>query len=301
MDKDSRKGNNSVKLSITGATGFIGFHLVKKLSQSSSYSIKCLVRKSSDISNLKKLNVDVVTCDFLDKESVKNSIKGSDVVIHLASLLESNKNKEEIFSTNVKMLQNIIDCFSDIKQLIFTSTNVALDPHSFYAKSKVKCEDLIKSSDINYTILRIAPVLGQGSNSKSAELIRKINSDSYIPIPGDGKQVLQPVHVNDVSDAIKKTIMNKEYFKRICAVSGEPIALEEYVDLIGKVLDHKVKKFHVPVGLLRFVIKFYEKIVKNPEISSGQIDDLKNLTKNNAIKSDFDITTLSNSIKDTIS
>ena len=301
MDKDSRQGNNSIKLVITGTSGFIGYHLVEQLSETSNYSITCLVRKNSNISNLKKLNVDIVKCDLLDKDSVKNSVKGTDVVIHLATLLESHKDKDEIFNSNIKMTQNILDCFSDMKQLIFSSTNVALDPHSFYAKSKVECENMIKSSSINYTILRIAPVLGQGSNSKSAELIRIINADRYVPIPGDGKQVLQPVHVNDVSDAIIKTIMNKEYFKRICAVSGEPITLEDYIDLIGKVLDHKVKKFHIPIGLLRFVIKFYEKIVKNPEIASGQIDDLKSLTKINALKSDFDITTLSNSIKGTVS
>ena len=272
---------------------------MKNLSKNSEYDLLCLVRRGSNFSKLTGLNVKIQQCDLLDKNQLRTFSDGTDVVIHLATLLESHKDKEEIFNSNVAMTQNILDCFSDIKQLIFSSTNVTIDPHSAYAKSKVKCEDLIKVGGIDYTILRITPVLGKGSNSKSAALIRAINDGRYIPIPGDGKQILQPVHVNDVISAIITTIMNKEYF-RLCAIASQPIELEDFVDLTGQVLGRKIRKFHLPLKLLRFVLKFYEAIGKNPEIASGQIDDLKNLTKDNALKSDFYVTPLSDSIKDSI-
>ena len=273
--------------------------MLKNLSEDSRYDVHCLVRKNSNFSELTDLNVTIKQCDLLDKEQLRTFANGVDVVINLATLIESHKDKTEIFNSNVTMTQNILDCFPNIKQLIFSSTNVTIDPHSAYAKSKVKCEEMIKKSGINYTILRITPVLGKGSNSKSAALIGAIYAGRYIPIPGDGKQILQPVHVNDVVSAIITTIMNKEYF-RSCAIASQPITLEDFIDLTGQVLGCKVRKFHIPIKLLKSVIKFYELIGKNPEIETGQIDDLKNLTKDNALKSDFSVTPLSGSIKDSI-
>ena len=53
---------------ITGATGFIGRHLAGALSK--TFSVRCLVRKSSDIKPLKELKVGIFYGDLLDKESL---------------------------------------------------------------------------------------------------------------------------------------------------------------------------------------------------------------------------------------
>ena len=67
---------------ITGATGFIGRHLTAALSK--TYSVRCLVRKSSDIKELTDLNVDLAYGDLLAKGSLPSALDKIDLVYHLA-------------------------------------------------------------------------------------------------------------------------------------------------------------------------------------------------------------------------
>ena len=67
---------------ITGATGFIGKHLTAALSE--IHSVRCLVRKTSDVKELRDLNVDLVYGDLLEKNSLAPALDGIDLVFHLA-------------------------------------------------------------------------------------------------------------------------------------------------------------------------------------------------------------------------
>ena len=67
---------------ITGATGFIGRHLAGALSK--TFSVRCLVRKNSDITPLRDLNIDLVYGDLLDKDSIFPALDGIGLVYHLA-------------------------------------------------------------------------------------------------------------------------------------------------------------------------------------------------------------------------
>ena len=70
---------------ITGGTGFIGMHLVRRLSKL-GHQLKLLVRETSDISPFKDLsNIEYVYEDIRDPESIKNAIKNVDGIFHLAA------------------------------------------------------------------------------------------------------------------------------------------------------------------------------------------------------------------------
>lgn len=74
-----------MKTLVTGATGFIGSAVVRQLAAQKK-AVRCLVRKSSDLSNLGGLKVDYAYGDVTDVDSVRRALKGCDRVIHLAAI-----------------------------------------------------------------------------------------------------------------------------------------------------------------------------------------------------------------------
>jgi len=74
-----------MKIFITGATGFIGTYVIKRLAQT-EHELYCLVRNTSKVDHLKGLGANIITGDVTDKESLLKGMIGCDWVINLANL-----------------------------------------------------------------------------------------------------------------------------------------------------------------------------------------------------------------------
>ena len=201
MDIKKNDGDDCMNILVTGATGFIGSNLVKRLSQNSGNKIFALVREGADVSRFN--DISVIKCDILDKDRLQEAIASMDVVVHLAAIKLHYKDKDVIFSTNVQGTRNLLENSKRVKHFIFASSTLASNPLDPYSESKKECEGIIQQSGVNFTILRIAPVFGSGDTTNLTKIIELINDGKTIPIPGDGKQLIQPTHVDDVVNAIE--------------------------------------------------------------------------------------------------
>ena len=106
---------------ITGATGFIGRHLASVLSK--TYSVRCLVRKSSDITPLRDLNVDITYGDLLVRKSLGPALDGIDLVYHLAGEVYARR-KQDYYNGNVLATHNLLEACEEkgTKRIIFLSS-----------------------------------------------------------------------------------------------------------------------------------------------------------------------------------
>ena len=91
---------------VTGATGFIGSHLVEALLQK-GVQVRCLIRKTSDLRWLRDLPVEMVYGDCHDKASLKEAVKGVDQVFHLAGVTKAIEEKT-YFEVNALGTENLI-------------------------------------------------------------------------------------------------------------------------------------------------------------------------------------------------
>ena len=99
------------KILLTGATGFVGKSLLKKLIDL-GYEVTCLVRNKKKANKLKNLNVKFAFGDITNKNSLKNCMKGIDVVIHLAvmvSVSECIKDPAKAVQTNTLGTLNLLE------------------------------------------------------------------------------------------------------------------------------------------------------------------------------------------------
>ena len=97
--------SENVKAGITGATGFIGGKLAEKLADE-GFSIKCLVRETSDAEKLRSLGAELVHGDLCDSASLQAFPQGCDYVFHLASKVSDWGPRDDFFRQNVEATRN---------------------------------------------------------------------------------------------------------------------------------------------------------------------------------------------------
>jgi len=237
------------RIFLTGATGFIGRELINKIN--GKYKITCLVRKTSDIEDLKKYAVNFIEGDMLDKNSFEMSQDSIDIVIHLAtSHIGGNE------QLNLQGSNNIIEFCKEkkIKRIIYISSMaVKRDILDEYGAIKLQIEELIKQSGLDYTILRPSMIY---SNKNLGIITKTFNFPFIIPIIGNGHYRINPVYIDDLIKAIEKSIESKVPIKKEYDIAGgESMSFNELVKI--SMIRFKMKKLiiHIPLKLCILIFK----------------------------------------------
>ncbi len=180
------------KILLTGATGAIGAEVLKQLHASNHYSITVLVRDSKKTRKTLKpfdQKINVMYGDITNRDLVNKAVKNQDVVIHLAAIIPTveNNNHELVNRVNVGGTDNIVRSMEAEcpKAFLLFSSSIAIygdriknpdirlsDPphgldHDNYSRTKVDAEEIIKSSKLNWCILRLTAIMGIGNHKIS--------------------------------------------------------------------------------------------------------------------------------------
>jgi len=231
---------------ITGATGFIGKHLLKKI--------------PNHISTFGK---DGKNVDLRFREKVME-LKKVETVIHLAGKIPSKKNfsKNVFFEHNVLGTLNILEyCVKNkIKKIIFVSSYIYgnpkknpvnerqfIQPHNAYTKSKFLAEELCKNygEKFGIKIIILRPFNVFGSSLKKdffiSNILKSIKNNKPITIvnKNDKRDYL---FVDDLVDAIIKMIDYDCEFEIFNVGSGKCISFEKLICLFEKKSGKKIKK-----------------------------------------------------------
>jgi dihydroflavonol-4-reductase len=113
-----------MKALVTGASGFVGSHLVRHL-VAKDVSVRAFVRRTSDLSILDGTPIEIAYGDLADADSVTAALKDIDVVFHTAARVSFTQiGRRKLFRTNVLGTRLIVDACLDagIKRLVHTSS-----------------------------------------------------------------------------------------------------------------------------------------------------------------------------------
>jgi len=231
-----------MRVFVTGGAGFIGTHLCKKLALLHKVTVYDNFSNPSQENFPTIENVTLIIGDILDNSKLLDSMKNHDVVIHLAAkidVIDSINNPDNTFQTNVQGTQNVLDsCTSNnISKIIITSSAAiyqnsdnpvnetsAAKPLSPYGQSKLDMEKIIISSKVEYTILRLFNVYGNGQTSGVITNFKKnISENIPLNIFGDGKSIRDFIHIDDVITAILLSMKHTSGIYNIATGSGTSI------------------------------------------------------------------------------
>jgi UDP-glucose 4-epimerase len=263
-----------LRVLVTGGAGFIGSHLVKALLRAGHF-VRVLDNFSTgSMDNIVDVarDAEIVVGDVRDYSVVEKCVRGVDVVIHLAALIdvaESIERPDLYFEVNVIGTHNIAKACRGVNVLIFASSSSVygdplkipipedhlLSPRSPYAASKAAGEALIQAFSSIYgyrpIILRIFNVYGPKQSRAYAgvviEFIRRVLRREPPIIYGDGEQTRDFIHISDVIDAIMKA-MSIERARGVFNIgSGKAVTINQLAKLILKTLNREdLKPVYAP-------------------------------------------------------
>jgi len=275
---------------ITGASGFVGKHLIDNLTKNQSFFVHTFLRTKNP---KKHPSVHEISYgDIRNFESLRNAfLKGPiDTIIHLAAVIKPPK-KEDYFTVNVKGTENLVRLAEtfEVKRIIFLSTDVVLYNIAHpYKESKLQCEEIISRSNLDFIIFRPAPIYGSGDTKNFATLISLIKKWPLFPVV---KCKMEPVYVGDVTKMILAAIEYPYNCRKIYNVPGGSFnEFSEIITTISRIL--KLKRLIVPIPKKIFLplLKIYERIIPYPLLNSYQVEKwLQNKPLDvSDIKKDFD-------------
>ncbi|MBN2104163.1 NAD-dependent epimerase/dehydratase family protein [bacterium] len=261
-----------MKILLTGATGFLGRHIVRKLTDE-GIEIKSLVRKTSPISHLKQDNIKFFQGNLRNRESIRKAVKGVDGIIHAAT--SKGGPWPEFFADNVQGTEWLLEeaVKQKVKRFVFISS-VAVYDHSqvkngfiikenhpkekapnHYSRSKIEAETLIekyhKEQGLATTIIRPACIYGSGGFWYPSRL--GFSAGKNYAVLGSGKSVVPLSHVNSVADLILLSLIRDEAAgKAYNVVEDEPVTRIEFLRLARENLYPGMKAIKFPYALARF-------------------------------------------------
>jgi len=233
--------NISTNVAVTGANGFVGKN-VRKFLYKNKVRVLGISRK-----NFGKYSTETkAQSKNLLEQRLQKKLKNYDALVHLIGIgIESSGSTfEEI---NVNLTKNTIKLCkkSGIKKIIYISgLGVSKNNTSNYFTSKYKAEQEIINSGLDYTIFRASYIIGKTDHLTKS--LSKQMKKGVIIIPGSGKYQLQPIFVEDVAKIILKSIVEKNFSKKILDLVGpRKISFEDFVKLFSKNTKVKFKKINL--------------------------------------------------------
>lgn len=261
---------------ITGASGYIGSRLVKKLVRDGHRVRAMVIRNDPFLPNLKGIDCEIVIGDITDKDTIAPCLKGVDTVFHLAAVLVSRK-QEAFHNINFKGTENVVNAAVDagIKHFIFMSAAaVAYKKRTSYGRSKAASEFLMVQRGItNFTIIRPTILYGLGGSQELKIYVENIrNSPFFFFIPGCGKARKQPVCITDVVNGLSLLVENKVAYGKIYDFSGATnITMLEFTKLLCKTFGIKKMIMPTPTWLCYFAVTVINLFYKNTALNKDAI------------------------------
>jgi nucleoside-diphosphate-sugar epimerase len=248
---------------ITGAAGRLGTTLVKKLVERHQ-NIITLAANENEKSKLQQFRgIEIIVGDINDKSAVEKGVEKSDVVIHLAGLIDYKTSWDELEKINVKGTKTVAEgCAKYNKKLIFASSTgvygkklaeipatekTATNPTDFYGKSKLEAERVINSyyGSFPYIILRIGVIYGPSYYETYARVIKMIDK-GIMPVFGDGNNVIPFVHADDVAEAFILAARSNISSATFNIVENTTMTQERIYRTVAQYLGKEFKPFKLP-------------------------------------------------------
>lgn len=255
------------RILVTGGSGFIGRRVVSKLAADGA-EIRVV-----DLQPHPDPSVEVVVGDIGDAEVLKRAFDGGfQSVVHLAavtSVLRSVEQPELTFRTNVAGTNLLLAAAKEagVGSLAFASTNAVtgpmtapriseaavLNPLTPYGATKAAGEMLMSAYTASYGVrcacIRLTNVYGPGMQAKDsivARLMRCIRLGTTFEVYGDGRQVRDYVHVDDVVAAMRLGLTNEAWAGPMVIGSGSSLSVLEVIDAVRAVTGAQIDVRHGP-------------------------------------------------------
>ena len=200
---------------ITGATGFVGAHLVEVLAARGARA-RALVRETSDVSLLERYGFETVVGDLSDPSSLRRAVSGTRRVFHLAAATRA-LDAETFHRVNASGTENLvaaIEAEGGHQRLVYLSSMAAAGPSNGrparpgdaprpltpYGRSKLAGETAVLEAGLDAAVIRAPAVYGPGD--RDLLVFFRLARLGVLPVVGPADRRVQLIHVTDLAGAL---------------------------------------------------------------------------------------------------
>lgn len=258
---------HGTKVLVTGATGFTGVVLTKKLVKA-GLEVNAIARPSSNLAPLRNYDIRWFRGDVFDPKTVAEASKDVVYIFHVAAAFREAKSSEQDYRNvhlqSTKLLAREALSNPNFKRFVHISTigvhghiedgpadeNYRFAPGDGYQRTKAEAELWIRTfgekQGLPFTVIRPAAIYGPGD--KRLLKLFKMACRKYFPLFGKGNCIYHLIHVDDLTNAfiIAATSPQAPGQVFICG-DKEPIAIADIARIVARTLGRSIKIVRIPI------------------------------------------------------
>lgn len=285
---------------ITGSTGFVGRHLVKRLIASGEQP-RCLVRNHQKASQmLPGDKVEVALGDTTQPDTLEPAMQGVETVVHSAFITADIKegHSASYQGVNVDGTRNVVEAAkrAGVKKIVLVSgLGTRPDKPGSYMQGRYLAEQIVKNSELLWSVIQPSVQFGeQAAFFKGlADLIR---TAPVVPVIGTSQRKFQPIWVEDVAQCLVKQIHEERRNGKTYVVGGpEQFTYAEILDMLTLALGKKRLKAPMPMPLAYLGAAVMQTVLPKPPVTTAALAlfTFEQTTDLNAVERDFGFQPLS--------
>lgn len=290
-----------MKAFITGATGFIGTRLVRRMA-CTGYELRCLARSTSDVSNIAAVGAAVVRGDVVDRDAVVRGMEGCDLVVNLAAAYEFWLPSRSVYhDVNVIGTRNVMEgaLHAGVRKVVHVSSIVIFgkpseDPitensavggirFSEYARTKYEGDRIAwalwEQKGLPLVVLYPGAVLGPADPKSSGRYLERI-IERRLPATIFDDTIFPFVHVDDVVEAVVRAVEKPDNAGEKYLIVGENLTFAEINAMISEIARVALPRFRLPGGvaiLLAAGLTWWADRVKRPPLWGMAVDQMRTM------------------------
>jgi len=261
---------------VTGATGFVGQHLIHELVRK-GFQVKCLVHRRPFSNKRLEKAIELVTGDITDILYIRNALKDVDIVFHLAALLgrwQSEYPDYEYYRVNFIGTKLLVEqCLkAGVNHFVYLSSTGVIgrvketpadescpcSPIFPYERSKylaeLKVRNAVEKRSFPATIVRASHIYGPG-DTNTFKIFKVIKRLKAFPLIDGGRAIFQPIYVKDLVEALILCVekRNISIGKTYVIAGKDRVSFRDFIRLSAELLKIPLLCLSIPRPLANFI------------------------------------------------
>lgn len=270
-----------MRVFLTGATGFVGSHLLEHL-LNEGHSVTALVRdansrKAGEATRppaSANARVELFQGDVADASGLEDGIRGCDAVVHLVGII-AEVGESTFERVHVRGTENIVQAAkrAGVKRFVQMSA-IGARPNgvSEYQTSKYRAEEAVRNSGIPFVILRPSIIFGprDGFVNQMAQVMK--SAPFVRPVVGSGRSRFRPIYVRDVARCFVDALTNNAASGRtVHLVGAEELTFEELLKRIAECIGVRKHALHISIPLMMLAAHVFSLLPLRPPVTPDQL------------------------------
>jgi nucleoside-diphosphate-sugar epimerase len=239
---------------ITGATGFVGPHLIAALARH-GWKLRLLIRRWTPLPSLAGVDAEIIWGDLSDEAALGRLVEGADAVVHAAGVIKARR-MQDFQAINRDGTARLSSVASDIPLLLLSSLAAREPQLSPYAASKRAAEEVVARRTGPWLAVRAPAVYGPGDRETLAYF--KMAARGFALQPNRPNARLSLIHVEDLAEALALAL-DRPLPSAVCEIDdGQPGGYShgDMAAAAAEALGRRVQPLRIPQGLIGTVASF---------------------------------------------